>query len=97
MLMLKHYQAGEAFLSEKKRSLQVCASERENGQTASGKIIRRCNGTEVCTLVGPGAEVRKGNIVFALCNSVVAEEKERRMAVEARFAVGFARIVKGYA
>jgi len=52
---------------------------------------------EVCTLVGPGAEVRKGNIVFALCNSVVAEKEKRRIAVETRFAVGFARIVKGYA
>lgn len=64
---------------------------------AGGKIIRRCNGTEVCTLAGSGAEARKGDVVFALCNSVVAEEKERRIAVEARFAVGFARIVKGYA
>lgn len=46
---------------------------------------------------GPGPEMRKGDVVFALCNSLLAEEKERRIAVEARFAVGFARIVKGYA
>lgn len=45
---------------------------------------------------GGGGE--KGTAVFALCNSVVAGgEREERIAVEARFAVGFARIVKGYA
>lgn len=53
--------------------------------------------TRKCTLAGPGTEARKGDVVFAHCNSVLAEEKERRIAVEARFAVGFARIVKGYA